>query len=85
MKRLSAACLALLLVGFVAFSYSHQASGMTGISAPPQVSRSAYRADGIERQAGPRLTVVAFNFEPSVSTIEALRDGRQGDGPSSRE
>ncbi len=30
MKRLSAVCLALLLVGFVAFSYSHQASGQTG-------------------------------------------------------
>jgi hypothetical protein len=31
MKRLSAACLALLLVGFATFSYSHQASGQTGV------------------------------------------------------
>ena len=30
MKRWSAATVALLLIGFVAFSYSHQASGQTG-------------------------------------------------------
>ena len=35
-------------------------------------------ADGIERDAGAGLAAVAFNFEPAVSAVEALRDCRGG-------
>jgi hypothetical protein len=39
------------------------------------ITRSAY---GIERDARAGLAAVAFNFEPAVSAVEALRDGRGG-------
>jgi hypothetical protein len=39
--------------------------------------RIAQTPDRIERQARARLAAMAFNFEPAVSAIETLRDGRR--------
>jgi len=54
-------------------------SGMIGILARPQVSRSACRADGgrVERDAGLSFAAMAFDLQPPVTAVEVLRDCRR--------
>jgi hypothetical protein len=59
---------------------------MTGISArlPLPERRLARSANGVERQAGSRLTAIALDLQPGQAAVDALADRRRKLQPNSR-